>query len=196
VAQDISRLDASLLAASTVKLAPNLNVLAAPEDLARAVEVRPEHLEKILSLATSQYEFVVLDLDRRLDALTVKALDRAQRIYAVLQSGLPSVRNAARLLEAFRSLGYPSEKVGLILNRYEKSAPIGLDQIRRSMGEVAITTVANSYREVSTSINHGDALAKNHRSNLVTRQLAELCESLNPRQDAQRSLLNRLLRRA
>src|SRR6185369_7647301 len=56
VAKDISRLDASLLAASTVKVAPNYSILAAPEDLAHAMEVKPEHVDAIISLAVTQYE--------------------------------------------------------------------------------------------------------------------------------------------
>ena len=38
VAHDIGRLDASLLAASTVKISPSFSLLAAPEDMAQAVE--------------------------------------------------------------------------------------------------------------------------------------------------------------
>ena len=107
VAKDISRLDASLLAASTVKVAPNYSILAAPEDLAHAMEVKPEHIDAILSLAVTQYDFVLLDVPRSLDTIAIKALDRAWRIFPVLQSGLPDLRNAGKLLEAFKSLGYP-----------------------------------------------------------------------------------------
>ena len=69
VAKDISRLDASLLAASTVKVAPNYSILAAPEDLAHAMEVKPEHIDAILSLAVTQYDFVLLDVPRSLDTI-------------------------------------------------------------------------------------------------------------------------------
>ena len=62
VAKDIGRLDASLLAASTVKVAPNFSILAAPEDLAHAMEVKPEHIDAILSVAVTQYDFVMLDV--------------------------------------------------------------------------------------------------------------------------------------
>ena len=87
VAKDISRLDASLLAASTVKVAPNYSILAAPEDLAHAMEVKPEHIDAILGLAVTQYDFVLLDVPRSLDTMAIKALDRAWRIFPVLQSG-------------------------------------------------------------------------------------------------------------
>ncbi len=196
VARDISRLDASLLAASTVKVSPNFNVLAAPDDLAHAMEVKPEHIDAIVSLAASQYDYILLDVGRTMDTIAIRALDRAQRIYAVLQSGLPHVRNAAKLLEVFRSLGYAHDKTELILNRFDKNADIGLDHIRRALGRVKINVVPNSYKEVTAAINHGDPLLKASRTNAVSRQLAELAATLNPRQEESRGLLGRLFKRA
>jgi pilus assembly protein CpaE len=198
VARDLNRLDASLLASSTVKVAPNFSILAAPEDLAQAMEVKPDHVEAILNVAIKQYDFVLLDLGLNLDPIAIKALDRAQLIYLVMQSALPSVRNAAKLLQVFKSLGYPPDKTEVVLNRYEKSSAIGLDQIRKSLGgQTRIATVANSYKEVSTAINHGEALAKSAKNNTVARQLTELAGALDPRQeDTSRGLFERIFRRA
>jgi pilus assembly protein CpaE len=196
VARDIHRLDASLLAASTVKISPTYSILAAPNDMAQAMEVKPEHIEAILQHAQSQYDFILLDLSRTLDTIAIRALDRAHRIYAVLQSGLPQVRNAGKLLDAFRSLGYPLDRIELIINRFDNNAEIGVDQVRRSLGPVRISTVSNSYKDVNSAINHGDPLLKAARSNIVARQLRDMAALLDPRQEDNRGLLGRLFRRA
>jgi len=196
VAKEIHRLDASLLAASTVKVAPNYSILAAPEDLAHAMEVKPEQIDAILALAVTQYDFVVLDVSRTLDTIAIKALDRATKIFAVMQASVPDLRNAAKMLQAFRSLGYPQDKTELIVNRFDKTSEIGLDHMQRALGTVRLNTMPNSYREVNSSINHGDALINTARSSSVARQLAELALSLSPRPDASRGLLDRLFRRA
>jgi pilus assembly protein CpaE len=197
VAKDIARLDGALLAASTVKVTPNYSILAAPDDLAHAMEVKPEHIDRILEVAAAQYDFVVLDVGRMLDTIAIKALDKAWRVFPVMQNSLPDVRNAARLLDAFRSLGYASDKVELILNRFEKSADIGIDQVQRSLGSVRVNTIANAWREVSASINHGDPLGKAARSSAVSRQLTEFAQALSPRVEETRGgILDRLFRRA
>ena len=196
IAHDISRLDASFLAASTVKIAANYSILAAPEDISKAMEIKPEHIDAILGLAVTQYDFVLLDLGRTLDTLTIKALDRAYRIFPVLQAGLPGLRNANKLLAVFNSLGYSADKIEWIVNRFEKGGDIGLDAIQRSLGTANLRTVPNSYKEVNASINHGDALAGVTRSNAVTKNLAEFALSLSPKQEDSRSLLDRLFRRA
>jgi pilus assembly protein CpaE len=197
VAKDINRLDASLLAASTVKVGPNYSILAAPEDLAHAMEVKPEHIDAILSLAATQYDFVLLDVPRSLDTIAIKALDRAWRIFPVLQSGLPDLRNAGKLLDAFKSLGYPQDKTELIINRFDRTSDIGLDHIQRSLGHVHLNTVPNSYKEVNASINHGDPLTKTTRGNTVAKHLADFAQTLSPRPEEARSgLLGRIFRKA
>lgn len=200
VAKDIARLDVSLLSASTVKIAPNFSVLAAPEDLAHSMEVKPQHIDEILGLAITHYDFVILDVSRALDTITIKALDRAWRIFAVLQSSLPDLRNVGKLLEAFKSLGYPPDKTELIVNRFDKFGEIGLDQVQRSLGgNVRLNTVPNSWREVAESINHGDPLARSGRPNTVARHLADLAQALSPRpqqEETNRGLLGRMFRRA
>ncbi|HXD42250.1 MAG TPA: AAA family ATPase [Ramlibacter sp.] len=197
MARDISRLDASLLMAGTVKIAPNYSVLAAPEDLAHAMEVKPEHIDAILNLAATQYDFVLLDLPRSLDTLVIKALDRAWRIFPVLQCGLPDLRNAGKLLEAFRSLGYAQDKTEPIINRFDKANEIGLDQVQRTLGGVHLHTVPNSYREVNASINHGDLLSRTARGNTVAKHLADFAQTLSPRPEENRGgLLGRLFRKA
>ena len=196
VAQSIDRLDASFLAASTVKVTPNYSILAAPEDLSKAMEIKPEHIDAILSLAQSQYDFVVLDMSRSLDALTIKALDHATCIFPVMQAGLPSLRGAHKLFAAFKSLGYSTQKIEFIVNRCEKRGDINLDDIQRTLGISSLRTIPNSYKEVSTSINQGNALIEDGRSSTLAKSLSEFAVALSPKTEESRSLLGRLFRRA
>lgn len=197
VAHDIGRLDATLLASSTVKVAPGFSVLAAPEDIGHAMEVKPEHVDALLALAATQYDFVILDVPRSLDTIAIRAFDRAWRIFPVLQSNLADLRNANRLLDAFKSLGYPSDKIEFILNRFEKSGDIALDQVQRSLGSARVFTVPNAYREVNASVNHGDPITKQSRTSSVAHRLAEFAALLSPRPDEVRTgLLGRIFRRA
>lgn len=196
VARDIHRLDAAFLAACTVKIAPGFSVLAAPADFGDAVEIKPEHVDAVLKVALAQHDFVLLDLGRNLDHMNVKALDQADHIFMVMQAGLPWLRHAKRLQQLFRTLDYPADKVEWIVNRFEKTADIGLEEIGRTLATERLRTVANAYRDVKTAVNYGTALVEVARSSAVTRNLADLALSLSPRHEAQRSLLGRLFRRA
>lgn len=196
VARDISRLDASLLSASTVKATPNYSILAAPEDPSHAMEIKPEHIDAILKVAVTQYDFILVDVPRALEPISIKALDRSDKIFLVLQNSIPDIRNASKLLAVFKSLDYPTQKIELIVNRFEKRGDIDLAAMRRTLGSHALHTMPNSFKEVSTSINHGNPILQMARTNTVTRHLAEFAQALSPRQEEPRSMLARLFKRA
>lgn len=196
IAHDIRRLDATFLTASAVKVVRNFSILAAPEEPSQALEIKPEHIDAILDLAVILYDFILLDIGRNLDTFSIRALDRAERIFPVLQAGLPYIRNANKLLAVCRSLGYPIDKIELIVNRFEKGGEIGLDDMRRSLGMANLHTVPNSYKEVNASINHGSPLIEMARSNAVARNLTEFALSLGPKQEENRSFFDRLFKRA
>ena len=195
VARNLSRLDASFLSASTVQVTSNYEILAAPEDPAQSLQIKPEHLDAILNVAANQYDFIILDVSKNLDDLTIKALDRAHNIFLVVQTMLPYVRNAHRMMTVFRSLGYPQEKVELLVNRFWKNGEIGLDDIRASLGVNKMRIIPNGYKEVAKAINQGVPLATVSKASLVLKAISELAQSLLPKTDqAPGGLLNRLLK--
>ena len=194
VARNIQRLDASFLAGNLVKISPNFGVLAAPEDPGQAIEVKPEHVDVLLNVAVSHYDFVILDVGRVLDAVTIKALDRANFVFPVMQLTLPFVRDANRLISAFRTLGYSKEKIRLVVNRLERTSELKLNDVERSLGISAFKTLPNSYEAVAAAVNHGQPMASFARGNPVAKALQELAQALI-RPSAESTLLGKLLRR-
>jgi pilus assembly protein CpaE len=197
VARSIHRLDASLLASSLVRVAPNFGILAAPEDPGQAMEVKPEHIDALINLATAHYDFVIVDVGRILDAVTLRALDKAHRIHPVLQMTLPFVRDANRLLAVFRSLGYAKDKIRLVVNRYEKNSELSLADVRETLGTGDVATIPNSYAAVASSINRGVPIAQMAKANPVTRAIDDFAQALAPHEEeATGSWFGRLLKRA
>jgi pilus assembly protein CpaE len=196
VAREIDRLDAAFLAACTTRIHERFSVLAAAEEVTNGLEVRPEHLEAIVKLARRHYDFVLLDLERHLDPLSIRAMDLSDQLFVVMQAGLPWLRNARRLQKLLAGLSYPADKVHWLVNRAERGDDIGLDDIAQALGVEQVRSVANDWREVSASINQGTALIELARSSAVVRNLAELARSLGPQTSEPPSLLSRLFRRA
>lgn len=178
VTANISRLDASLLTSSMVQVLPNFGVLAAPEDAEHAQDVKPEHIEALLKLTSAQYDYVIMDIGRALNATSVKALDHADLIFVVLQQTLPFIRDSKRLIHALQSLGYTKDKVHLIINRYEKGGDIRLEDVEATLGMKVFKTIPNSYEAVSASVNQGVPMMKIARHDPVTKALQEVAQKL------------------
>ena len=195
VARNIQRLDASFLAGNLVKISPNYGVLAAPEDPGQAIEIKPEHIDVLLNVAVNHYDFVILDVGRVLDAVTIKALDRANYVFPVMQLTIPFLRDANRMIAAFRTLGYSRDKIRLLVNRLEKTSEVKLADVERTLGLSAFKTMPNSYEAVAAAANHGRPIASFARTNPVAKGLQELAQTLIPPTAEGTSMLGKLLRR-
>jgi len=182
LAAQIDRLDTMLLASSLVPAHANLGILAAPEDPVHALDVRPEHIDVVLRLARASYDVVVLDVGRALDAVTVRALDYADFILPVLQLSLPFIRDGRRLMDAFKALGYPRDKVKPVVNRYEKGGSVRLDDLEHALGVPAYATLPNDFGAVSNSINQGVPVVQLARRSAMAHAIRDFARALTQQQ--------------
>jgi pilus assembly protein CpaE len=178
VSHEILRLDASFLASSLVQVLPNFGVLAAPENPSSAADVLPAHIEVLLRLAVAEYDYVILDVGRNLEAVSIKALDYADMIFPVLQETLPFIRDAKRMISTLQSLDYGVDKIHLIVNRYEKGGDIQLGDVERTLGMKVMVTFPNSYEAVSASVNQGVPILKMAPKDPVAKILLKLGHDL------------------
>lgn len=192
VARQIQRLDGSFLASSMVQVLPNFGVLAAPEEPEKAAEIKPEHINALFQVAVKHYDFVIVDVGRELDAISIQALERANLIFPVLQQTLPSIREAKRMSNVFRALNYSNDKLRLIVNRYEKSSDITLADIENTLNLKMFKVVPNDYSIVNRAVNQGVPVIKLARKSPVARSLQEIAHELS-RNAGQESLLRKLL---
>nr|WP_315259595.1 AAA family ATPase [uncultured Duganella sp.] len=196
ICAQISRMDGAFLASCLVHVASNFGVLAAADDPNRKVDMKPEHMDTILRVARQHYDFVVLDVGRQIDAISLRALDQADTIYPVLQLALPDIRDGRRLLDIFRSLGYPSERTRLIVNRYEKGGKLRLMDLEQALGADVVHTVPNDYLSATDSVNQGIPVLQLSRASAVSRSLAELVELVAARRVAEsKGLFDRIFGR-
>jgi pilus assembly protein CpaE len=194
----INRIDAAFLESSLVAVTPHFGILAASDDPGHAVDMKPEHIDTILHLARTCYDFVILDIGRQIDAITIRALDNSDVIYPVLQLALPYIRDGRRLLDMFRSLGYQRNKTRLVVNRYEKGCKLGLPDLVTALGAEVAHTIPNGYEVVTDSVNQGIPVLKLARSSSVAKSLIDFAEQLieRPTVAGNQSVLLRIFRRS
>lgn len=180
LARQTQRLDSALLESSMIKVSQDLHVLAAPDSPEDINEVSTAGLEKIIELARGQYDFVVLDVGSALDPIAVKALDLADHIGLTLQLTLPFVRAAKRMVGAFRALGYPPDKLSVIVNRYEKGGDITLADVAKATLQKVDRTIPNSHSAVNASVNQGIPLLDMAPRDPVAHALLEWAQELAP----------------
>ncbi len=175
---EIARLDEQLLESSLLNIEPNLGVLAASPSPDPDDSVRPDHVAAILALAKKHYDYVLLDVGRQVNAVTIRALDSSDLILPVLQQSLPFLRNGQRMLEMYSTLGYRRENIRQILNRQDEDSPITVADMERGLGHRIAFQIPNNFEVASASINQGEPVLKLARSSNLSKGLIEIVRSL------------------
>ena len=196
VCAQIARIDGPFLESCLVHVTPGFGVLAAADDPSHERQAKPEHIDTILRVARQHYDYVLLDVGRQSDAVSLRALDVTDTIYPLLQLALPDIRDARRLLDIFRSLGYVLDNIRLIVNRYEKGGKLRLQDLHAALGCEVVHTFPNDYIAVTDSVNQGVPVLQLSRSSAAARSLADLVELVTAqRVHESRGLLGRLFGR-
>lgn len=178
LARNVDRLDARLLAASMTEISPRFHLLAAPEEPESALSITAADVEHVLDAVAQNYQYVVLDVERVLDAASIKALDRAETVYVVLKNMVPYVRDAKRLLRIMRKLDYPDSKLRLVVSQFTREGGIALSQVEKALGLRVAHVVPDNFPDVAEAVNMGVALPPLRPHSNVTKAMRQIAQEL------------------
>ena len=167
VADNIHRMDTSLLKGFVKKHASGLDVLSAPDSLDKVETVGASQVGQILQFLKNNYEYVVVDTSNSFDDYTVAALDQSSTIFLISNTDLPSLRNAQRCLSIFERMGYKKEKIQLLINRYQKSLEIRGKDIEETLNFPVYWFFPNDWPTIINSVNSGVPLSGANHSEIA-----------------------------
>lgn len=126
---DVERLTSALSPHSS-----GVSVLAGPPDPARAEVVTAQTISRVLELARTVVDLVIVDTASAFDDVTLAVLEAADDILLLTTADLASVKNAKVAQATFRLLGIPDERVHLVLNRIAGKGTLGVADIETQLG--------------------------------------------------------------
>ncbi len=112
-----------------------LAVLPSPQDAVPLEFIGPDEVKKLLDLARSCYDVVVIDMPRTLVSWTEVVLNECELFLALMGLDMRSAQNAQRFLRALKGEDLPFEKVQFILNRAPKMTDLSGKSRLKSMKE-------------------------------------------------------------
>ncbi len=116
VVAQVERLDPTLLRELTVPHESGLDLLAAPGDALEAADVSEELLSRMLAVARTAYDYVVVDTFPILDGIAIATFDRADQVWHVVAPTVPTVLGAERLNGLLEGVGVERERQRIVLN--------------------------------------------------------------------------------
>jgi pilus assembly protein CpaE len=179
VAQNVTRLDFSLLKRSLTKHSSGLYLLPRPVQLEDISLITPDDLQRVIGLLKATFTHLVLDLSKGYNAIDLVALEMANHILLVTQLDLPCLRNVVRLMMSFNEMEGIADKVRILVNRVGlEQGQITLKKAEETIGKEIYWQLPNDYRTMIEVRNNGVPLIEQAPKAAITQSMIGLADAL------------------
>lgn len=168
-----TRLDGSLLRATTTDHAGGLKVIAAPAEMMPLEGVSNEHLMEIVDLATREFGTVFVDLPTNWTNWSLSMVARSDLVLLVTELTVAGLNRARRQLKLLESQDLNNLDVRVIVNRFEKSQSRNIRpaDVREALGRDVAYTVANDFALMRAAIDRGVPISDIKRKSAIGKDL-------------------------
>lgn len=174
-------IDAELLASILVHHNSGIDLMLAPPtpETADLVSAERHHLLQVVEVLRTMYDYVVLDLDQRLDDHALDVLGVADRVLVVLNADLSCIKNVRLVMETLKQVGVPQDRLTLLMNRSNAMTGVSLKSVEGVLKREIEHMVVNDYRAAITGLNTGRPFQAGRVEAGIGASIAELARRLD-----------------
>lgn len=175
-----SRLDRSLLRASMIEHESGINVLTAPETIPPLTALTPEAVDRTISLARSEYDFVICDLPHAWTNWTTSALRGSDRIILVTELSVPALQRTRRVLDLMKEQGLGEIPTSILANKVETGWGAGSHRKRaeEALGRKFDFTVRSDVKNSGEARDRGVPLRQVSSRSVIIKDVHIMAEEL------------------
>jgi pilus assembly protein CpaE len=178
VAREMNGGDLGTLESTLVEHSSGVRVLMAPPSPEMAELVTPDHLSRIVAALRSTHDLVVVDSSPLLQDVTLAFLDQSDIVLAVLTLEITNIKNMRQFLALTDQLGYPEDKVQLLLNRSDSGYGIRQQDVESSIGRKISHSVVSDGRTVVYALNRGVPFVVSARQTRVSEDIVRVARAV------------------
>lgn len=181
--QKIDRVDEALLRRAVARHPTGVHILPRPIELEDAAKIDPEALRRLLIVAKSAFDSIVVDTSKGLQSADFVAFEEAEVILLVIQPDLFGLRNAARFLKLLRQYEGLGDKVKLVANRLGAfDAEINLKKAESTLGAPIVWQLPNATKQVQEAHAKGIPLVSDTNKTKIQQAILEIAQTVRPPQ--------------
>ena len=170
-------LDSEKLAGYTLGTPCGLDVLPAPLQPEDAELVTEGKLARLLEVARGSYDAIIVDTSPFFHGPMLATLDRTDDLILLCGLDVPTIKNVRLSLQTLELLSFPSERVGVVLNRANTNVGIQRAEVERAL-ETKIRADLPSDRAVPLGVNRGKPVSLNDPGADFAKAIVELAKGL------------------
>jgi pilus assembly protein CpaE len=168
-------LDAVKVAAYMTEHASGAHVLLAPTRPEQASAVTVEFLRELYEVLRRTYEYVIVDTPPGFSPEVIATVDASSRVCMIGMLDALSLKNTRLALETLARMGYDRDRIRMVLNRADTKVGISLADTEAIAGR-APDILVPSHRDVTRSVNAGEAIVLSNRRSEAARAFRALAD--------------------
>jgi pilus assembly protein CpaE len=154
-------LDAEKIDSFLAKHSSGVRVLLAPSRPDQAAAVNPDFLRELYPLLRQVFDYVVVDTPPGFTPEVIATIDSASSVCLIGTLDAPSLKNAKLGAETLDLMGYPRDRMRIVLNRADTSVGVTHADVVAIFGR-APDVLVPSGRDVVRSVNAGEPIVTAH----------------------------------
>ncbi|MEJ2486384.1 MAG: response regulator [Anaerolineales bacterium] len=155
-----------------------IRILAAPPRPEQAESVTGDQFSKIVRFLKNMFAYVLVDTNSGLDDITLTALDEADLVSVVTTQDIPSIKNVRLFLDLMIALGYPKEKVFLVMNMFDKRRSVTAERVAEITKSEVVAVLPFDDRLVVPAMDRGVPFITQNKTHPISKGIYDLARSL------------------
>jgi pilus assembly protein CpaE len=174
----IDRVDAELLNSLLTPTNGGVWVLPAPDQPEADDQVDANTVGMVIQHLRHNFAFTVLDCEHYLNERTLSALDAADRLVLVTHLSVAALRSTQRTINLCRRLGYPNEKLCVVVNRWQSGEVLSPSDAEDVLKAEIFFKLPNDYRVASGALTNGKPVAEFEPTSKLANAYTQLAAKL------------------
>ena len=180
---DSDNLDDEVFSQALVSYEDRLQVLTAPADIVPLDLLAPEDIQRVIDMARTHFDYVVIDMPSTLVHWSETVLQAAHVYFALIELDMRSAQNALRMKRALQSEDLPFNKLRFAMNRAPRFTDLsGKSRVKRMAESLGISIdlqLPDGGKQITQGADHGQPLAVSAAKNPLRKEIAKLAQSLH-----------------
>jgi pilus assembly protein CpaE len=179
---DTESMDSEAFLQATLAYADKLQVLTSPTDMIPLDMISPADIRRLIEMAASHFDFVVIDMPSTMVEWSQTVLEMAHVYFAMIELDMRSAQNTLRLKRALQSEDLPFGKIRFVLNRAPGFTDLnGKGRVKRlaeSLGIGIEVQLPDGGKAVLQSADHGSPMSETIPKNPLRKEIVKLAQSI------------------
>jgi len=176
---ELKNIDDDIIHDIASKHSSGLSFIAAPKSPIALDTFGDEFWQLVLGKLSKQYEFIVVDTAHDFADITIQMLNFATELVLVVAPEMSSLRAAMSTLDIYDKLGFPHDKIKIVLNSNSPITGIRQNQIEKVLEHSVDFVIPYEPDEVIRAVNFGEPFLLKNPELSISKKIEDMAYTLS-----------------